>query len=102
MKISIQTPLVATVAALVGFASPAVADTDCEKVSSEFASALSKKPDDLLILLHDAVSKNQSCACEIVKAAIKAVGADKAKVGDIVSLPSALLPRCPRRSPSAL
>lgn len=85
MKKRIQTPLMATVAALaVGFVSPALADTDCDKASSKFAAAVSSKPDELLTLLAEAVAKNESCACEVVQAAIKAVGADKAKVGDIV------------------
>ena len=85
MKKRIQTPLLATVAALaVGFVSPALAETDCEKVSAEFASAVASKPDQLLTLVAEAVAKNETCACEVVQAAIKSVDADKAKVGDIV------------------
>jgi hypothetical protein len=85
MKKRIQTPLMATVAALaVGFVSPAFADTDCDKASSKFAAAVASKPDELLTLLAETVAKNESCSCEVVQAAIKAVGADKAKVGDIV------------------
>jgi len=75
----------ATFAALaVGFVSPAVADTDCDKASAQFASAVSSKPEDLLTLLADAVAKNESCSCEIVQAAVKSAKGDKAKVGDIV------------------
>ena len=75
----------ATVAALaVGFVSPALADTDCDKASAKFASAVASKPNELLTLLAEAVAKNESCSCEFVQAAIKAVGSDKAKVGDIV------------------
>ncbi|MCB1097218.1 MAG: hypothetical protein KDN22_16715 [Verrucomicrobiae bacterium] len=85
MKKRIQTPLMATVAALaVGFVSPAFADTDCDKASSKFAAAVASKPDELLTLLAETIAKNESCSCEVVQAAIKAVGADKAKVGDIV------------------
>ncbi|MGK0186918.1 MAG: hypothetical protein ACI9R3_002703 [Verrucomicrobiales bacterium] len=85
MKKRIQTPLMATVAALaVGFVSPALAAADCDKASTTFSAAVSSQPDELLTLLVEAVAKNESCSCEIVQAAIKAVGADKAKVGDIV------------------
>ena len=58
---------------------------DCYKVSSTVKKAVVANPGKVLELVSAQVAQNESCACEIVKAAIVASDADKKLVADIVS-----------------
>ena len=66
-------------------ATPAFADApDCYKVSTAIKKAVAAQPDKVLELVAVQVAQNESCACEVVKAAIVASDADKALVANIV------------------
>lgn len=58
---------------------------DCYKVSTAVKKAVAANPENVLELVATQVSQNESCACEIVKAAIVASDADKKLVASIVS-----------------
>ena len=57
---------------------------DCDATGAKVKSSIEKSPEKLLVIVENAVSKNESCACEVVKAAIEASNADKQVVRDIV------------------
>lgn len=52
----------------------------CSDVANDVRTAVSKDPSKVLMIVEDALVINESCACEIVKAAIMASNADKALV----------------------
>ncbi|MGI9239706.1 MAG: hypothetical protein ACR2RV_02835 [Verrucomicrobiales bacterium] len=54
----------------------ALAD-DCETVGASVKKDVAKTPSKVLVIVDEAISKNESCACEIVKAAIEAADAKK-------------------------
>ncbi|WP_435895972.1 hypothetical protein [Oceaniferula spumae] len=58
---------------------------DCYKVSTAVKKAVAANPENVLELVATQVAQNESCACEIVKAAIVASDADKKLVANIVS-----------------
>jgi len=65
---------------------PAFAEApDCYKVSVAIKKAVAAQPDKVLELVAAQVGQNESCACEVVKAAIVASDADKALVANIVN-----------------
>lgn len=65
---------------------PAFADApDCYKLSVAVKKAVTAQPDKVLELVAAQVAQNESCACEVVKAAIVASDADKALVANIVN-----------------
>ena len=55
---------------------------DCESVGASVKKDVAKTPSKVLVIVDEAISKNESCACEIVKAAIEA--ADAKKNGELV------------------
>ncbi|MBT8038543.1 MAG: hypothetical protein KJO21_13495 [Verrucomicrobiae bacterium] len=57
---------------------------DCYKLSSAVKQAVAAHPEKVLELVAAQVAQNESCACEVVKAAIVASGADKQLVAGIV------------------
>ena len=59
-------------------------EVDCSKLGEALVISATDKPDDLLGLVYEKIQANESCACEIVTAAIRAAKADKALVKDIV------------------
>lgn len=82
MKNTIKYALFGAVLASV---TPAFADApDCYKVSTAVKKAVTAQPDKVLELVASQVAQNESCACEVVKAAIVASDADKALVANIV------------------
>ncbi len=82
MKNTIKYALFGAVLALV---TPAYADApDCYKVSKAVKAAVAATPDKVLELVAAQVGQNESCACEVVKAAIVASDADKKLVASIV------------------
>ena len=72
----------ALIVSLTGFA----AAGDCDAVGAKVKKAVAKTPSKVLVIVDDQISKNESCACEIVKAAIEAADAkkDSALVREIV------------------
>ena len=83
MKTTIKYALFGAVLASI---TPAFADApDCYKVSVAVKKAVAAQPDKVLELVAAQVGQNESCACEVVKAAIVATDADKALVANIVN-----------------
>ena len=58
--------------------------TDCYTVFATVKKAVAADPDKVLELVSTYVAQNESCSCEVVKAAIMASGADKKLVAGIV------------------
>ena len=84
MKNTIKYALFGAVLALI---TPAFADApDCYKVSTAVKKAIAAQPDKVLELVAAQVAQNESCACEVVKAAIVATNADKKLVANIVNV----------------
>jgi hypothetical protein len=82
MKNTMKYVLFGAVLALV---TPVYAEApDCYKVSTAVKKAVAAHPEKVLKLVATQVAQNESCACEIVKAAIVASGADKQLVAGIV------------------
>jgi hypothetical protein len=82
----------AIVAALLGFASSAMAEVDCLKLSVAVKHAVAADPTEVLKIVEKEVGANSSCACEIVKAAIEASKADAAQVASIVEIAGTIAP----------
>ena len=57
---------------------------ECDSVGADVKKAVADAPAKVLVIVDDMIAKNEACACEIVKAAIEASGADKALVREIV------------------
>ena len=83
MKNTIKYALFGAVLALVTPAFAADAP-DCYKMSVAIKKAVAAHPDKVLELVATQVAQNESCACEVVKAAIVASDADKKLVANIV------------------
>jgi len=82
MKNTIKYALFGAVLALV---TPAFANApDCYKLSTAVKKAVAAHPEKVLELVAAQIGQNESCACEVVKAAIVASNADKALVASIV------------------
>lgn len=58
--------------------------TNCDKVASQVRADVEKDPAKVLIIVEDSMVANESCACEIVKAAILASKANGDMVKQIV------------------
>ena len=81
-----------------GFASMAPlatagAPSTCDDISKDVREAVSKDPSKVLMIVEDALVINESCACEIIKAAITASNADAATVKQIVQTGLAVAPK---------
>ena len=82
MKKTLQYALMSAVFAL---APAAFADSaDCIKVSAAVKKAVEASPSNILEIVAKQVAANESCACEVVKAAIISSDADKNLVASIV------------------
>ena len=57
---------------------------DCEDVARIVTSQIEEKPENVLIVVEDAMATHDKCACEIVKAAIVTSQANEKLVGEIV------------------
>lgn len=69
------------------------APSTCDDISRDVRAAVSKDPSKVLMILEDALVINETCACEIVKAAITASNADDASVKQIVQTALAVAPK---------
>lgn len=65
----------------------------CDKISHDVRESVTKDPSKVLMIVEDALVINESCACEIVKAAITAAKADKPMVKQIVQTAVAVAPK---------
>ena len=72
----------ALIVSLTGMAAAA----DCDAVGAKVKKAVAKSPSKVLVIVDETISENESCACEVVKAAIEAADAkkDSALVREIV------------------
>lgn len=59
---------------------------DCPTIGLSLEERIKNEPSKILELVEAEIRANQSCACEVVKSAIKASNADTALVGDIVEV----------------
>jgi len=82
MKKSLLVTLLTVATSAMGFAADVVAD--CGSVGAQVTQEVTAKPENVLAIVSEKISANPSCACEVVKAAIEAVKADKELVGQIV------------------
>jgi hypothetical protein len=88
MKTSSRPRVVARLA--VAFAG---APDTCSDVANDVRTAVSKDPSKVLMIVEDALVINESCACEIVKAAITASNADKALIEQITQTAISVAPK---------
>lgn len=65
----------------------------CDKIATDVRDAVAKDPSKVLMIVEDALVINESCACEIVKAAIVASSADEALMKQIVATAVAVAPK---------
>ncbi|MCE9518487.1 MAG: hypothetical protein K8R87_02810 [Verrucomicrobia bacterium] len=89
--LKIATLTVATFA--LSLSSPAGDVTHCDKVFQEVRAAVEMEPQKILVIVEDAMVANESCACEIVKAAIMASKADSDLTKQIVLTATHVAPK---------
>lgn len=65
----------------------------CDDISRDVAAAIQKDPSKALMIVEDALVINETCACEIIKAAIVASQADSAMVNQIVQTGISVAPK---------
>jgi hypothetical protein len=65
----------------------------CEDISRDVTTAIQNDPSKALMIVEDALVINESCACEIIKAAILASQADSAMVNQIVQTGISVAPK---------
>ncbi len=68
-------------------------DPNCSQIAGDVKAAIAKDPSKVLMIVEDALVINESCACEIVKAAIAASSADAAMIRQIVQTGIAVAPK---------
>ena len=65
----------------------------CDTIAKDVEASITKEPTKVLMIVEDALVINESCACEIVKTAIKASHTDAAMVKQIVQTALAVAPK---------
>jgi hypothetical protein len=65
----------------------------CEKISKGVREDVAKDPSKVLMVVEDALVVNESCACEIIRAAITASNADAALTKQIIETAVAVAPK---------
>lgn len=65
----------------------------CDDISRDVAAAVEKEPGKVLMIVEDALVINESCACEITRAAIMASKADPTLVNQIVQTAISVAPK---------
>jgi hypothetical protein len=66
---------------------------NCDQIREDVFKAVSADPGKTLMIVEDALVINESCACEIIRAAINASQADEAMINQIVQTGIAVAPR---------
>ncbi len=69
------------------------AQSACDDIARDVATAVEKEPGKVLMIVEDALVINESCACEIIRAAIIASKADAATVNQIVQTGITVAPK---------
>lgn len=69
---------------------------DCPSVAMSVEQRIKLDPSEVLSIVESEIGANPNCACEIVKMAIKASGADEALVGDITEVAITAAPQSMR------
>lgn len=69
---------------------------DCPSVVMSVGQRIKLDPSEVLSIVESEIAANQNCACEIVKIAIKASGADESLVGDITEVAITAAPQSMR------
>ena len=69
------------------------APSNCDKIAQDVRESVTKQPSKVLMIVEDALVINESCACEIIKAAITAANADTPMVKKIVETAVAVAPK---------
>ncbi|MBL9117468.1 MAG: hypothetical protein JNJ83_20845 [Verrucomicrobiaceae bacterium] len=90
---TIQLPAWAASFALATSLSFAGTSTPCDKIAQDVRDAVAKDPSKVLMQVEDALVINESCACEIVKAAIAGANADAELTKQIVETAVAVAPK---------
>src|SRR5437660_1791483 len=67
--------------------------TNCDKVANEVRAAIEKEPQKVLLIVEDFMVANESCACEIVKAAIVATKYNRELAQQIVQTATHVTPQ---------
>jgi hypothetical protein len=67
--------------------------SSCQGIADDVTAAVSKEPGKVLMIVEDALVINESCACEIIKAAILASQADATLVNQIVQTAISVSPK---------
>lgn len=75
------------------FASAQAQTNSCADIANDVASAIQKDPSKTLMIVEDALVINETCACEIIKAAIVASKADATLVNQIVQTGISVAPK---------
>lgn len=82
-----NTTLYTVISAVLALVAPAFAEApDCHDVANVVKKAIVAHPEKVLDIVSGQIGQNESCACEVVKAAIVASDADKALVAEIVTV----------------
>ncbi len=66
---------------------------NCDQIAKDVRESVTKEPGKVLMIVEDALVINESCACEIIKAAIQASNADAAMSKQIVQTAIAVAPK---------
>jgi hypothetical protein len=93
VRLSLRSPQLLVPIALLGSALLASAAPKCDDISNDVRKAISSDPARTLMIVEDALVINESCACEIVRAAIEASKADTKLKQDIVQTALAVAPK---------
>jgi hypothetical protein len=97
MTVSTLSRFSAGAALIAMLAAPAVsragAPTSCDKIAQDVRESVEKDPSKVLMIVEDALVINETCACEIVRAAITAAKADAPLVKQIVQTSIAVAPK---------
>ena len=90
---TLQLPAWAASFALATSLSFAGTSNPCDKIAQDVRDAVAKDPSKVLMQVEDALVINESCACEIFKAAIVGANADAALTKQIVETAVAVAPK---------
>ena len=93
MKISTHLKTVALMAAIAVPVGGYAETTKCEQVADAVRTAIAKEPQKVLLIVEDNMVANESCACEIVKAAIQASHANAELIQQIVLTATHVAPK---------
>ncbi|MCB1224246.1 MAG: hypothetical protein KDK99_00420 [Verrucomicrobiales bacterium] len=85
--------MAATALAALMATSSAQAAPRCDELAADVQAAIAKDKSKTLMIVEDALVVNESCACDIVRAAIQAADADETLVQQIVQTAIAVAPK---------